>query len=197
MLKTLLYCVKGFFVWVADPFFSSFFRFLLRELRCKGLKLKWKGLSPLLRVPHTPLTVEGVLLGDAAEPDPRPDGWPHLVDALLPPPEDALPHEYICRGQTFLPLLLLTELWGLGLGRELLCFSHEWYKHNLDGITFPSRPVKQILDVGAKTEIHNFKTTEPSRRGVSLARKGKTNILCLSSTAFNFGSVNAFLSENS
>ena len=61
------------------------------------------------------------------------------------------------------------------------------HKYNLDGITFPPRPVKQILDVGAKTEIHNFKTTEPSRRGVSLAveeaRKGKTNILCLSSNA--------------
>ena len=42
-------------------------------------------------------------------------------------------------------------------------------KYNLDGITFPPRPVKQILDVAAKTEIHNFKTTEPSRRGVSLA----------------------------
>ena len=43
------------------------------------------------------------------------------------------------------------------------------HKYNLDGITFPPRPVKQILDVAAKTEIHNFKTTEPSRRGVSLA----------------------------
>ena len=49
------------------------------------------------------LTVEGGLLGDAAEPDPSPDGGPHLKDALPPPPEDAVTFEHRIR-DALLPL---------------------------------------------------------------------------------------------
>ena len=55
----------------------------------------------------SPLTVEGGLLGDAADSDPSPDCGPHLKDALPPAPEDAVTLEHHI-GDALLPLL--TEL---------------------------------------------------------------------------------------
>ena len=49
------------------------------------------------------LTVEGGLLGDAAEPNPSPDGGPNLEDALPPAPEDAVTLEHGIR-DALLPL---------------------------------------------------------------------------------------------
>ena len=125
------------------------------------------------------LTVEGGLLGDAAEPNPSPDGGPHLEDALPPAPEDAVTLEHGIR-DALLPLR--AELWSLGLGWELNSLSTlEWssHKYNLDRITLPPGPIKQILDVGAKTKIHSFKMTEPSRRDVSLLTEESKPIFCI------------------